>query len=196
MTRAAPLPRAERRAAIIEATLPLIHEAGTSITTRQVAEASGVAEGTIFRVFDSLKDLIDATILEAFSEHRLTEALAATDLGETIESTTAGAIELIVHRITTTRSLLMAAHGAPPGPHRPSTCLRDELEARRHQLDAWIVEALRPHADELAIPLSDFVVYLGMLATGNAMRFGDTPRADASALATFALHGALRKDLP
>ena len=56
------MPREQRRAAIIEATLPLIHEVGTAVTTRQVAEAAGVAEGTIFRVFDSLQELIDATI--------------------------------------------------------------------------------------------------------------------------------------
>ena len=84
--------RADRRAAIIEATLPLIHEVGTAVTTRQVAEAAGVAEGTIFRVFDSLQELVDATIMEAFSERQLRDTLDHTDLGDTVESKTAAAI--------------------------------------------------------------------------------------------------------
>jgi AcrR family transcriptional regulator len=188
------MPREQRRAAIIEATLPLIHEVGTAVTTRQVAEAAGVAEGTIFRVFDSLQELIDATIMEAFSERQLRDTLDHTDLGDTVESKTAAAIDLIVARITTTRSLLMAAHGAPPGPHKPSSCLRDELQARRHELDAWVYDVLAPHADDLAIPVADFVTYIGVLATGTALRFG-APRAEAVDLASFALNGALRKEL-
>ena len=186
--------REDRRAAIIEATLPLIHEVGTSVTTRQVAEAAGVAEGTIFRVFDSLQELIDATILEAFSERRLRDTLDHTDLGDTLDSKTAAAITLIVQRITTTRSLIMAAHGTPPGQHKPNACLRNELDSRRHETEAWVTSVFTPHADDLAIPVADFVTYIGILAAGNALRFG-APRADAVDLASFALNGALRKDL-
>ena len=48
-----PMSPDERRAALIDATLPLLLEHGRGVTTRQIAEAAGVAEGTIFRVFDS-----------------------------------------------------------------------------------------------------------------------------------------------
>ena len=41
---------------------------------------------------------------------------------------------------------------------------------------------------------ADFVTYIGVLATGNALRFG-APRAEAVDLASFALNGALRKEL-
>ena len=64
------MPPEDRRAAIIEATLPLLEEYGPGLTTRQIAEASGVAEGTIFRVFTSLQELIEATIRERFSLDR------------------------------------------------------------------------------------------------------------------------------
>ncbi len=40
-----------RRAAIIAATLPLLLERGATVSAREIAEAAGIAEGTIFGVF-------------------------------------------------------------------------------------------------------------------------------------------------
>ena len=56
--RAESLPADERRAMIIEAMLPLLLEHGEMVTTRQIAEAAGIAEGTIFRVFADKDELI------------------------------------------------------------------------------------------------------------------------------------------
>src|SRR5690606_40981582 len=50
-TRARPLSRADRRNAIAAATVPLLVEHGAAVTTRQIADAAGVAEGTLFRAF-------------------------------------------------------------------------------------------------------------------------------------------------
>ena len=44
----------------MEATLPLLRAHGLSITTRQIAEAAGVAEGTIFGVFPDKEALLQA----------------------------------------------------------------------------------------------------------------------------------------
>lgn len=63
--RAKPLPVDERRAAIARATVPLLVAHGGDVTTRQIAEASGVAEGTLFRVFADKDAIIDAAV-EAF----------------------------------------------------------------------------------------------------------------------------------
>ncbi len=48
MSRATPLPLDERRAALIAATEPLLEQFGRDVSTRQIAEAACVAEGTIF----------------------------------------------------------------------------------------------------------------------------------------------------
>ena len=61
-TRARPMPVDERRAAIARATLPLIAAHGHEVTTRQIADAAGVAEGTLFRVFDDKEAMIDAAV--------------------------------------------------------------------------------------------------------------------------------------
>ena len=56
----------DRRTALIDATLPLLLEHGRAVTSKQIAEAAGIAEGTIFRVFDSKDDLIEAALEHAF----------------------------------------------------------------------------------------------------------------------------------
>src|SRR5262245_24959130 len=78
-TRAAALPAEERRAAILDATVPLLVEHGTEVTTRQIAEAAGIAEGTIFRVFADKESLVDAAIEQAYDPTTLVDQIAAID---------------------------------------------------------------------------------------------------------------------
>ena len=74
--RARPLAPQERRQAIVEATVPLLLEHGRETTTRQVAEAAGIAEGTIFRVFESKHELFQCTLEHAFDFQPFLDDLA------------------------------------------------------------------------------------------------------------------------
>ena len=76
MTRAAPLPPDERRAALIAATEPLLEQFGREVSTRQIAEAASVAEGTIFRAFATKDALIDAVLEDVFDVQRTCDELA------------------------------------------------------------------------------------------------------------------------
>ena len=73
--RAVALPPDQRREALVQATLPLLLVHGRAVTTRQIAEAAGVAEGTIFRVFDSKDELVEAAVRQAFVPGRLANEL-------------------------------------------------------------------------------------------------------------------------
>jgi AcrR family transcriptional regulator len=77
--RAKALPPDERRAAIVAAALPLMLQHGIGVSTRQIAEAAGIAEGTIFRVFPDKEALVAAVVASAFDPAPVERALGAID---------------------------------------------------------------------------------------------------------------------
>jgi AcrR family transcriptional regulator len=93
--RAAALPPEERREALIAATLPLVLEHGTDVSTRLIAEAAGVAEGTIFRAFPSKDDLIEAVVASAFDPSSLVESIAGVDPSLPLTERLVAAVQLM-----------------------------------------------------------------------------------------------------
>jgi AcrR family transcriptional regulator len=98
-TRATALPPSERRAEIIAATLPLVLAHGAAVTTRQIAEAAGIAEGTIFRVFPDKESLIEAVVESAFDSTSVDAALIAIDPSLPLESRLVEAVEILRRRV-------------------------------------------------------------------------------------------------
>lgn len=189
--RATPLPPEARRAAIIEAALPLLEQHGPDLTTRMVAKAAGVAEGTLFRVFPTLDDLLDATFSEYLSQERLAARLAAVDLGDTLESRTRGALTGLVNWFSSVHYALHspkaeAKHGSASA--AGMQCYKDRFVDLRD----WLVDVFTPHAAELSVPVASFAHFLKTLAIGHVMgRREDISLDDTT---RFALTGAQRKE--
>jgi AcrR family transcriptional regulator len=97
-SRAPALPPEERRSMIVAATVPLLLEHGEMVTTRQIADAAGIAEGTIFRAFPDKDSLITAAIDAVLDREPLERAFAEIDPDLDLEEALRQAVVLIQQR--------------------------------------------------------------------------------------------------
>jgi AcrR family transcriptional regulator len=146
--RAAALPASERRAEIVAATLPLVLAHGAAVTTRQIAEAAGIAEGTIFRVFPDKESLIEAVVESAFDSASTDAALIAIDPALPLEERLVAAVEILRRRVAdlwqlrTALGMMQLASGAAERHRAPdlaalaSVIAPDHDRIRRDPLEA------------------------------------------------------------
>jgi AcrR family transcriptional regulator len=186
----------DRRNAIVRSVLPLLAEHGATITTRQIAHAAGIAEGTVFRVFTDKDELLRTCVEEAFrTDDVCTQvrevspdddiAIRLTQAGELFEDHFARFTELM-RTLATTGYEFRKPHGGTGKPTDRPRFMEDLANA--------IADILLPDQQRLRIPVHDLARrYLGLLVS---LRF--TPddqqdrKADLAQCTDLLLHGALR----
>lgn len=144
--RAPALPPEERRAMLVSATLSLLSDHGQGITTRQIAEAAGVAEGTIFRAFPDKESLIDAAIEAAFDPASLEVAIAAIPPNLVFEQRLAQAVGIMQRRHAEIWRLVSNIGNRPSQSKRPLAdiaALAELLSTERARLTKTPLTAAR-----------------------------------------------------
>jgi len=147
----------DRRQALVEATIPLLHEHGKAVTTKQIADAAGVAEGTIFRVFDAKDDLVAAAVDQALDMEPFLADLEAIDLDQDLRDRLTEMCARLQDRFRSI-FLLMSAMGmvGPPKAHR-------HMEQGRRRAEKIMVAVVEADADQLTCTPVELVHMLRML---------------------------------
>lgn len=171
--RASALPPAERRVSIVRAALRLISANGTMPTTREIAEEAGIAEGTIFRAFDTKERLVEAVVGETFCPAAISLQMQAIDLEEPLRERLVALVAVLQGRFTEIFGV-MSALGltAPPSDREEHRgCRPDTGHVPVDQQDpadesAWrgspgrLLAFVEPLADELTCTPAELVTYL------------------------------------
>ncbi len=151
----------DRRTTLIEATLPLLYHHGRSVTTRLIAEAAGVAEGTIFRVFATKDELIDATLVHAFQPGPFVSLLDQVDRDLGLRDRLIEVTALMQDRFMASFGLIRAL-----GLLAPPESIKGDQEAReawRSEIVGAITTLVEPDSDLLRVPAAELVRVLRLL---------------------------------
>ena len=187
MTRATPLPAAARRSAIMAATERLLVERGQAVSTREIAEAAGIAEGTIFRVFATKDAIVDALFEDAFDARADWTRLKAADPAKGLEACLVELVEMLQRRIRRVMALFAAVGFRQPQANP------EILEQRRLGYEA-IADLLRPHRARLRSSPEDAARHLhGMVLAMTHPMLTDRPIHDAREIVDLALNGFSRQ---
>lgn len=178
---------------LVEATLPLVVQHGTKVTTRQIAEAAGVAEGTIFRVFPDKDALIRAAVAKALDAHPVFVELAAVDMELELRDRVVAAVGILQRRFVMVFNLLISL-----GMHGPPKDIEEHRAASRPQHAAVldkIGRMLEPDKDRLRCPVPEVVRILRLLTfSGSHPLISDGRMLTPEEITDVLLNGVLRRD--
>ena len=161
----------ERRAEIVEATVALVMEHGAAVTSRLVAEAAGVAEGTIFRVFPDMRALFHAVAEHVMNPPGATDDMAGelADLDDLRDKVVrvATRMEQRSHRVMMVMMALRQiwmSDGPPKAEQGPPAFV---VKAQNALLDNLTNVLFAPHADELRTTPAEAAIALRALVLGS-----------------------------
>ena len=182
----------ERRDRLVDTTLNLLREHGRAVTTRQIAAAAGVAEGTIFRVVESKDELIDAAIQRAFEPGALVERIEEIERDLPLRDRLVQLCAILQQRFRATFELMKKV-----GMVRPADHVHDSPEAVavRERMQAMLEAVVGADAARLSVPARDLVHRLRLLTfAGSHPHIADGVMLTPEEIVSTLLHGLLRPD--
>lgn len=188
--RARPMSPEERLDKLVDATLNLLREHGRAVTTRQIAEAAGVAEGTIFRVVESKEELVELAITRAFEPGALTDRILEIDLDRPLRDRLVHLAAILQQRFRATFELMKKVGMVRPSDHVHGS---PEAEAWRARMLALLESVIGRDADQLSVPVEEFVHTLRLLTfAGSHPHISDGHYLTPDQIVDTVLHGLLR----
>jgi AcrR family transcriptional regulator len=181
----------ERRAALVSATIPLLHQHGLEVSTRQIAQAAGVAEGTIFGVFADKNSLVVMALIRALDPQPTLDALDRIDRGLDLRLRMIAAANRVNERFRDTARLVSAARMLVFANEEHAEA-RKQMANTRERLLASLTAVIEPDAHQLRRPPCAVAGLLLLMCGANWYGpYGDPARFDGAEMVSLLLDGLL-----
>lgn len=194
-----------RREMIVRAALPLVIERGSAVTTRQIARAAGIGEGTIFRVFADKDELLDACVSEALSPDSALAELASVSLDQPLTarlSEAASALHAHLDRVGAVVGALHATGGRGRTGRPGSAGGTPDREASSARVREALSELFEPERESLRLsPEEAALIFLGLQFVGAGRptegdeQANTSPQLSVPDLVDVFLHGILSQPI-
>ena len=180
----------DRRTAIIEVTLPLLREHGSAMTTRQVAEAAGIAEGTVFRAFGSKDELVRACVAAVFDTTPVVAELRGIDHDLPLDERLAAGVAVLQRHVEQVVGLISVLHHAGmPAPMKPGRHRGTSDPA----VNAAFTDLVGDDASTLRKPVDEVIGLLSLLTLSSVHPLLSTRRLEPAEIVDVVLDGTRRK---
>lgn len=196
MSRAKPLAPHERRQAIVESATPLILEQGAQVTTRQIADVCGLAEGTLFRAFANKDAIVRAVCSTVLDPEPLLAEIGAIDLSLPLRERIVEMLRVVTRSTRAVRTLMAAFHMGRMG----DTAARDPQADHRFMLErrarvvAAMARVLEPDAARLRLSTAAAASFVQLSVVAASMQHMLEPPLDDPAVVADLLYHAITKD--
>ncbi len=164
---------------IVDACIPLLFEHGASVTSRQIADAAGVAEGTVFRAFGDKESIIQAAVERFLDPEPIRRSLSYIDPELTLEQKVNDILFHLRARFTGIVGIMSAIGTRPSG--SPDI---------RQQLVDIITGVLEGEAERLRVPPAQAAYIIRIVAFAASIdSFNSDHRMETTDIANFIVFG-------
>ncbi len=166
---------------IIDAVIPLLLAHGRDVTSRQIADAAGVAEGTIFRAFGDKDTLIEAAVARFLDPEPLRRGLLYIDPELSLEQKVNDILFHLRSRFTGIMGIMSAIgmKGRPPG-----------LPDVQQELAGVIASVLESEAPRLRVPPEQAAYIIRIIAFAASIEsFNESHHFETTEIADFIVYG-------
>ena len=162
--RALPLAPEARRKSIIDAVIPLLLENGPNVTTAQIAEAAGIAEGTIFRVFPDKTSLLFEAVKASFDPAPELDQLARIERDLPLEVKLRKTAAILIKRSERVHALVSVLRSLPPPEHSAFHDAHKNAIGANSLLLWGVTRVFQDHSSQLAVePARAAAAFRGLL---------------------------------
>jgi AcrR family transcriptional regulator len=159
--RARPLPPDERRAAIVKDVVPVVRQYGANATTRQLADAAGVAEGTLFRAFKDKDAILAAVVEHVIDPEPWVQSVAGIDPRLPLRDRLGAAVKVLQERMADVFAVMIMIGRSQPD--RANDLRRPRQPSANDPIMDAVLDLLRPDADSFRVDVAEVGRYLRLL---------------------------------